>query len=214
VRVSELNYLIEVLTLNMMPHAKYLLSRAPAHLLCALLCLTLAACTQVQPKPAPAPEPPPAPQVIELAPPPPPLDEIGPLLNYHQSLRRMSQGELLKELSGLTQQPRSPRLAMQMGMVLMLTRGGGDLARAQTLFDGVGNSNDSEAAVFKPLAKVFASNCAEARRLADHVDRLAAQQKDSQRRIEQLNDMVEGLKNIERTLPVRPAASAPQGIIR
>ena len=67
---------------------------------------------------------------------------------------------------------------------------------------------------FKPLALVLSSNCAEARRLAEHVDRLAAQQKDSQRRIDQLNDMVEGLKNIERTLPVRPAASAPQGIIK
>lgn len=197
-----------------MPYAKYLLSRAPAHMLCALLSLTLAACTQVQPKPAPVPQPPPPPVVVELAPPPQPLDEVGPLLNYHQSLRRMSQGELLKELSGLTQQPRSPRLSMQMGMVLMLTRGSGDLARAQTLFDAVGNSTDSEAAAFKPLALVLSSNCAEARRLAEHADRLAAQQKESQRRIEQLNDMVEGLKNIERTLPVRPAASAPQGIIK
>ena len=199
---------------KMMPYAKSALSRAPAHLLCVLLCLALAACTQVQPKPAPAPEPPPPAPVVERAPPPPPLDEVGPLLNYHQSLRRMSQGELLKELSGLTQQPRSPRLAMQMGMVLMLTRGGGDLARAQTLFDGVGNSTDSDAAAFKALALVLSSNCAEARRLAEHVDRLAAQQKDNQRRIDQLNDMVEGLKNIERTLPVRPAASAPQGIIK
>ncbi|USX28487.1 hypothetical protein NHH73_09480 [Oxalobacteraceae bacterium OTU3CINTB1] len=199
----------------MMPYAKSASSRAPARLLCVLLCLVLAACTQIQPKPAPAPQPPPPPPpVVELAPPPPPLDEVGPLLSYHQSLRRMSQGELLKELSGLTQQPRSPRLSMQMGMVLMLTRGGGDLARAQTLFDGVGNSTDSEAAAFKPLALVLSSNCAEARRLAEHVDRLAAQQKDSQRRIDQLNDMVEGLKNIERTLPVRPAASAPQGIIK
>lgn len=199
---------------NMMPYTKSAPSRAPARLLCVLLCLVLAACAQIQPKPAPAAEPPPPPPVVELAPPPPPLDELGPLLSYHQSLRRMSQGELLKELSGLNQQQRSPRVAMQMGMVLMLTRGGGDLARAQTLFDGVGNSNDSEAAVFKPLAQVFSSNCAEARRLAEHVDRLAAQQKDNQRRIDQLNDMVEGLKNIERTLPVRPAASAPQGIIK
>ena len=198
---------------NMTPYAKPTLSRAPAHLLCVLLCLALAACTQIQPKPAPAPEPPPPPVVVEPAP-PPPLDAVGPLLSYHQSLRRMSQGELLKELSGLTQQQRSPRLSMQMGMVLMLTRGGGDLARAQTLFDGVGNSTDSEAAPFKPLALVLSSNCAEARRLAEHVDRLAAQQKDNQRRIDQLNDMVEGLKNIERTLPVRPAASAPQGIIK
>lgn len=200
---------------NMTPYAKSVLSRAPARLPALLLCLALAACAPIQPKPAPAPKPPaPAPAVVVRPPPPPPLDVLGPLLSYHQSLRRMTQGELLKELSGLTQQPRSPRLSMQMGMVLMLTRGGGDLARAQTLFDGVGNSTDSDAAAFKALALVLSSNCAEARRLAEHVDRLAAQQKDNQRRIDQLNDMVEGLKNIERTLPVRPAASAPQGIIK
>lgn len=202
----------------MMPDAKSVSTRSPGRLLGAvlgaLLCLTLAACTQIQPKPAPEPAPPPPPPVVELPPPPPPLDEVGPLLSYHQSLRRMSQGELLKELSGLTLQQRSPRVSMQMGMVLMLTRGGGDLARAQVLFDGVGNANDSEASVFKPLAQMLSSNCAEARRLAEHVDRLAAQQKDNQRRIDQLNDMLEGLKTIERTLPVRPAASAPAGVIK
>jgi hypothetical protein len=146
--------------------------------------------------------------------PPPPADEIGPLLSYHQSLRRMSQGELIKELSGLGLQKRSPRVAVQMGMVLMLTRGGGDLARAQALLDGVANANDSEASVYKPLAQMLSSNCAEARRLAEHIDRLATQQKDNQRRIDQLNDMLEGLKTIERTLPPRPAASAPTAVIK
>jgi hypothetical protein len=126
----------------------------------------------------------------------------------------MTQGELLKELSGLSLQQRGSRVAVQMGMVLMLTRGGGDLARAQALFDGVANSNDSESAPFKSLAQMLFSNCAEARRLAEHVDRLSLQQKDNQRRIDQLNDMLEGLKTIERTLPARPAASAPRGVIR
>lgn len=202
----------------MMPHAKSALYRvhlAPARLLCVTLCVALVACAQVQPKPEPAPAPTPPPLVVELPPaPPPPPDEIGPLLSYHQSLRRMSQGELLKELSGLGLQQRSPRVAVQMGMVLMLTRGGGDLARAQALFDGVGNTNDSEASVFKPLAQMLSSNCAEARRLAEHIDRLSTQQKDNQRRIDQLNDMLEGLKTIERTLPARPAASAPPGVIK
>lgn len=181
---------------------------------CVLLCAALNACVQVDPRQEPlAMSVPPTPPVVAPAPPPPP-DEVGPLLRYHQSLRRMTQGELLKELSGLSLQQRSPRVVMQMGMVLMLTRGGGDLARAQGLFDSVAISNDSEAAVFKPLAQVLSSNSAEARRLAEHVDRLAGQQRDNQRRIDQLNDMVEGLKTIERTLPSRPAASAPQPVIK
>ena len=187
-------------------------SRA-AGMLCLLLCAALSACTQVEPRQEPlAASVPPVIPVVVQAPPPP--DEVGPLLRYHQSLRRMTQGELLKELSGLSLQQRSPRVVMQMGMVLMLTRGGGDLARAQGLFDSVAISNDSEAGVFKPLALVLSSNCAEARRLADQVDRLAGQQRDNLRRIDQLNDMVEGLKTIERTLPARPAASAAQPVVK
>jgi hypothetical protein len=175
-----------------------------------LICLSLAACTLNTPipnEPAPAPAPPPVIEVV--TPPPPPPDEVGPLLSYHQSLRRMSQGELLKELSGLGLQKRSPRVAIQMGMALMLTRGGGDLARAQSLLDSVATSADVEAAPFRALAQLLSSNCAESRRLYDHADKLAAQQKENQRRIDQLNEMLEGLKTIERTLPVRPA-TGPQ----
>jgi hypothetical protein len=181
--------------------------------LCIGLCAALAACTTAKPTVAPTPAPAPAPVVVVVeTPAPPPADEVGPLLSYHQALRRMTQGELLKELSGLVLQKRSPRVALQMGMVLMLTRGGGDLARAQTLLDNVANSTEASSAPIKSLAQMLSSYCAESRRLAEHVDKLTAQNKDSQRRIEQLNDMVEGLKNIERTLPVRPAAgSAPAG---
>jgi hypothetical protein len=179
-----------------------------------LLCLSLTACTLNSPMPTPPlPEPPPPPVVEVEAPPLPPPDEVGPLLSYHQSLRRMSQGEMLKELSGLSLQQRSPRVAVQMGMVLMLTRGSGDLARAQALLDSVATSADTEASPFRLLAQVLSSNCAETRRLADHADKLAAQQKDSQRRIDQLNEMLEGLKTIERTLPGRPVPG-PQAVTK
>ena len=173
------------------------------------VCLALAACTLNSPMPDdPAPPPPPVPVIEVITPAPPPPDEVAPLLGYHQTLRRMSQGELLKELSGLGLQKRSPRVAIQMGMALMLTRASGDLARAQVLLDSVATSADVEAAPLRALAQLLSSNCAETRRLAEHADKLAAQQKDSQRRIDQLSDMLEGLKAIERTLPVRPAPSS------
>lgn len=174
-----------------------------------LLCLTLAACSLNSPLPKDeVVTPTPAPTIQVVTPPPAPPDEIGPLLSYHQTLRRMTQGELMKELSGLGQQTRSPRVAIQMGMALMLTRGGGDLARAQTLLDSVATSAELEASPYRALAQLLSSNCAEARRLYEHADRLATQQKDNQRRIDQLNDMLEGLKAIERTLPARPAPAA------
>lgn len=176
-----------------------------------LLCLSLTACVLNSPMPSPPlPEAPPPVVEVEAPRPLPPPDEVGPLLSYHQSLRRMSQGELVKELSGLGLQQRSPRVALQMGMVLMLTRGNGDLARAQALLDSVATSAEVEAAPFRLLAQMLSSNCAETRRLAEHADKLTAQQKDNQRRIDQLNEMLEGLKAIERTLPARPAPT-PQG---
>lgn len=132
-------------------------------------------------------------------------DEVMPLLVYHQSLRKMTQGELLKELSGLLQQQRTPKVTLQIGMILMLTRGGGDLARAQTLFDGVAASDESGLRAF---AQLLSSHCAEARRLYDQADRLSTQLKDTTRKTEQLSDTVEALKAIERGLPVRPANGA------
>ena len=181
-----------------------------------MLSLSLAACTLNPPRltlPTPAEVTLPPPPVIVELPPPPPPDEVGPLLSYHQQLRKMTQGDMLKELSGLGLQQRSPRVAIQMGMVLMLTRGSGDLARAQALLDSVATATETEAQPFKALAQLLSSNCAETRRLAEHADKLASQQKDSQRRIDQLNEMLEGLKTIERTLPARPAVG-PQAVIK
>jgi methyl-accepting chemotaxis protein len=182
----------------------------PPLLPAALLAALLSACATPAP-PAPAPLPPPtmAPAVSTPLTHVSPQDEAAPLLAYHQSLRRMSQGELLKELSGLGLQQATPKLALQTGMILMLTRGAGDLARAQAQFDSVASSSDPAAQSLKPLAQLLSSHCAEARRLSEHADRLTAQLKENQRKTEQLNDMLEGLKAIERNLPVRP--SSPPG---
>lgn len=171
-----------------------------------LLPLLLSACAY-PPRPLPAmpvlaPVAPQAPAMLPVAPP----DEVAPLLAYHQSLRRMSQGELLKELSGISLQQKTPKNALQAGMILMLTRGSGDLARAQSLFDSVAGTGEAEAAALKPLAQLMSSHCAEARRLSEQNERLQAQLKDNQRKTDQLNETLEALKAIERGLPVRPSA--------
>lgn len=140
-----------------------------------------------------------------------PRDEVAPLLAYHQSLHRMTQGELLKELSSIMLQQRTPKIALQTGLILMLTRGTGDLARAQSNFDSVVGSTEPEAEGLKPLAQMLSSHCAEARRLADVSDRLSLQLRETQRKSEQLNETLEALKAIERGLPVRPSSGASAG---
>jgi hypothetical protein len=174
-----------------------------------LLALVLAGCTAPRPPqqstrlPAP---PPVAPAPMAVAPVAPP-DEVAPLLAYHQSLRRMTQGELLKELSGLSLQQKTPKLSLQSGMILMLTRGNGDLARAQALFDAVAGAGEPEAQGIKSLAALLSSYCAEARRLSEHAEKLSAQLKENQRKTDQLTETLEALKAIERGLPVRPQTS-------
>lgn len=140
-----------------------------------------------------------------------PRDEVAPLLAYHQSLHRMTQGELLKELSSIMLQQRTPKIALQTGLILMLTRGSGDLARAQSNFDSVVAATEPEAEGLKPLAQLLSSHCAEARRLADATDRLALQLRETQRKSDQLSETLEALKAIERGLPVRPSSGASAG---
>lgn len=176
-----------------------------------LLCLALTACATKAPAPVAPPAEAPPPPVAMPEPPPAPPDEATPLLNYFQSLRRLNPGELSKELSSLGQQPRGPKVALQTAMALMQTRGNGDLARAQALLDSVATSADAADAPFKPLAQLLSATCQDTRRQAEHIDRLGVQLKENQRRNDQLSEMLEALKTIERTLPPRPATSAQAG---
>lgn len=118
----------------------------------------------------------------------------------------MSQVELATELGSLHLQPASARASLQKAMLLALLHGSGELARAQAQLDSVLNSAEPEAQPLKPLARLLAANYAELRRLAEHADKLGQQGRDNQRRIDQLNAMLEGLKAIERTLPARNGA--------
>jgi hypothetical protein len=179
---------------------------APRRAAAALtLASVLSACAaprlpETLPELPPAPPPPAPAAAVQMA------DETAPLLAYHQQLRRMTQGELLQELVALGQRQPSPRITLQSAMVLQWTRGAGDLARAQALYDSVAGS----AHPLAPLAALLSAQCYEQRRLAEHGERLAAQLRDSQRKNEQLADMLESLKAIERNLPAR-AAIQPQG---
>jgi hypothetical protein len=177
-----------------------------------LFCGLLAACTtapSLKPTPDPVQEPVP---VIALRPAPTAPCEIDALLGYHQWLHELAPAELAKELAALHAQPKSAQSALKKSMLLTLSHNDGDLARAQTLIDGVVKSTEPDALILKPLAQILASNYAEMRRFSDQADRLNQQTKESQRRVEQLSETLEALKAIERTLPARPngapAASA------
>jgi len=173
--------------------------------------LLLAACAT--PPPASAPAPAPASPVrcapVVLPPAPPLPNAIDELLAYHRSLRQLSPTDLVKELANLNLKPTTPRLALQKAMVLALMHSSGNLAQAQAYLDGVLHSSAPEAGPLKPLAQLLAANDAELQHLTEQLDKASQQARDSQRRIDQLNGMLEGLKAIERTLPIRPNAIVP-----
>jgi paraquat-inducible protein B len=149
------------------------------------------------------------PPAVATVPAPPVPSEINELLAYQQSLRQLFLADLMKELDSLNLKPMTPRVALQKAMVLALTRGNGDLLRAQAYLDDVLNSSKPEALRLKPLARLLAANDAELQRLAEQLEKSTQQTRESQRRIDQLNGMLEGLKAIERTLPTRPNAVIP-----
>jgi hypothetical protein len=100
---------------------------------------------------------------------------------------------------------------MQTAIVLAQTRAPADLAKAQGLLQRVIANPSADALPLQPLARVLAARYSEQRRVEDDRDKQAQQVRDSQRRIDQLNDRIEALRAIERSFarPNPPAAPVP-----
>lgn len=188
---------------------------------CAAACLLvagigLAACSPLAPQPQPAPVAPPSPP----PPPPPPavtvyVPQLEPvdmasrhLLAYQERLLQLSPGDLAQEVARLGDGSASPQAAMDLALALGYTRAPGDLLRAQGLLDQVLRNNSPQAQPWHAFAKLLQSRYVEQRRAEEQTEKLNAQlrdaQRDNQRKIDQLNEKLEALKNIERSLNSRP----------
>lgn len=157
-------------------------------------------------EPVPRPEPPP--------PPPLPLREPADLVARQvaaasERMRTLGNAELVKEIVRLSEGPPSPAVSIEMALGLGLTRNPGDLARAIGLLDPIARSNSPDLAVWQPWARMLLNRYAEQRRVEDQLERQNQQVREQQRRIDQLNNQVEALKAIERSMAPRPAVSPP-----
>jgi hypothetical protein len=197
--------------------------------LLAVLLAGLAACSTApaaptmpkDPGPPPAlPEPPaPSPTVTPVQTPPaqPPVvldsetrpvpDVITALLTYAERLRVLNPTDLAAEIVVLGDPGNVPLRQMQLGLALMHTHLPADTARSLGLMQRVVGHPGPESLQLKPLARLMAERLTEMRRLEDSTERNLQQLRESQRRIEQLNERLEAMRAIERSLNSRPSAA-------
>lgn len=181
-------------------------------LLPCLLIGLLAGCAAPPPSPAPTPAPtpstaaPPTMEIVTIAVP----SEIDKFFSYYQSLRERPPRELRAQLARLDAQSWTVWTALKKTAILSLLPGSDEVARTQALLDSLLYSSDPQVVELKPLLQLLSANFAERKRLIDQVESLHQHIREGQRRITQLNQMLEGLKAIERSLPAHSGDKTPE----
>lgn len=143
------------------------------------------------------------------------IDETAmlPLLDYSQRLQRMSPQELQGQRAVLEELPSTPATDLRLAMLLAQPRGPLDLVRALRLLQAVLSAGEPAALSVHPLARTLATQYRERLQLVRQRARLRLQLQDSEQRGDELQDKLDALTAIERSLPVRPTGgSRPQGI--
>lgn len=148
------------------------------------------------------------------------LDDVGPeaALSYYQGLARMTPAELGRERTVLVAVPQTPFTQMRVAMLLGHPRVQQDLGKGLALLEGILKSTDPAAAPFQPLAREVADNYQERIKLENQLEKqglqLNQQLKDSQRKTAELQEKLDSLANIEKSLIPRPRAVKPEGVKR
>jgi len=136
---------------------------------------------------------------------------VGAMLAYADKVRPLGAPELAAELNRLGDLVETPGVQMQMAIVLAQTRVPADLARAVSLLQRVNSNPSADALPLQPLARTLSARYVEQRKVEEDRDKQAQQLRDSQRRIDQLNDRIEALRAIERSFSrPNPAPAAPK----
>ncbi|MCK6424874.1 MAG: hypothetical protein L6Q75_07245 [Burkholderiaceae bacterium] len=151
--------------------------------------------------------------------PPRPLDAadlaVRRVLAAHESLRRLSPVELAAEITRLQAQlpgagqAQYPALALELALALAQSRQAGELARALALLEPIARTPSPAQQPWQPIARLLQARIYEQRRQEELLERLAAQLRDSQRQVQQLQDKLEALKAIERSLLQRSPGLPP-----
>ncbi|MDN6882524.1 hypothetical protein QMO14_02800 [Variovorax sp. CAN2819] len=137
---------------------------------------------------------------------------VASMLSYADKVRPLNGADLNAEIARVGDPGDSPTAQMQLALLLSQTRVPADLARALGLLQRVIANPAPEAQALQPLARALAARYVEQRRVEDDRDKQVQQLRDSQRRIDQLNDRIEALRAIERSFARpnnNPASAVP-----
>lgn len=135
------------------------------------------------------------------------------LLRYADRVRGLSPAELSLEIAAIGDPGGAPERQLQLALALMHLNQPVETARALGLTQRVANSTASDSAPLKPLARLLAQRLLEHRKIEEALDKQNAQLREQQRRIDQLNERLEAMRAIERSInnrPPAPAAPAPR----
>jgi len=199
--------------------------RPLAGVLLAAAAIGVSGCSVLRRDPAPVAAPAPAvvaapAPVMAAAPSPPrePIEAATPsdlasrhALANHEQLRGLPLGELAQEIARLSALPPTPDTSIDLAMALLLTRNGGEQNRAISLVEPLAKGVTPESEAWQPIARLLLARLQELRRLEDLLDRRNQELRDSQRDVKQLNEKLEALKAIERSLAPRPISSVAPG---
>ena len=186
------------------------------------LAAMLVACAA--PASAPAPEPmrvivPMTPSPIAAVTPtsaasaPAPASSAHPLeiaVGYAERVRTLPAAEIAQEVQRLGETSYTPLRGTQLALALAQLRTPAGAARAQTLLHRVLADSSSEAQGLQGFARLLSAQVADQRRAEEQAERQAQQLREAQRRIEQLNDRLEAVRAIERSLPGPARRDAPR----
>jgi primosomal protein N'' len=175
----------------------------------SLLAALVAGCVAAPPAPLPEPTPMPTPTVlaspVTATPVPTPALEreqvLATVVDYADRVRALPAAELGQEIQRLGDTPYAPLPAMQLALALGKSRTTPNTARAQSLLQRVIADPAPEAQALQPFARVLSAQITDQRRADEQAERQAQQLREAQRRIEQLNDRLEAVRAIERSLP-------------
>jgi hypothetical protein len=176
---------------------------------CSLLAALVAGCVAPPPAPLPEPTPTPTPTVMTAPVKETPMPTAAPerdkvlaaAVDYADRVRALPAAELGQEIQRLGDTPYAPLPAVQLALALSKSRTNPNTARAQSLLQRVIADSTPEAQAVQPFARVLSAQIADQRRTDEQAERQAQQLREAQRRIEQLNDRLEAVRAIERSLP-------------